>query len=148
VTPQLKETIKELMNNRGWTGQELARQSKQKTSDIYNILSGKSKKPSADKVEAIARALGVSISTILTGGHPHNPEFVTHNEEWDGLLYNDSMHVVREILARNGIKFFSREEENNKVMRFTMRVYNYARKHNVLSPDPIFAEDIIKHEEI
>ncbi len=136
------ENIKELMLAKNWSGQELARNSKQKTSDIYNILYGKSKKPSADKVEAIAQAFGVSVSTLLHGKND-KPDFIPSNDEWDGLLYNDSMTVVRSILAKRGIKFDSREEEKRVLMKYTMRVYNYARKKGEETADAIFAEDII-----
>lgn len=135
------------MDQRGWNGQTLAQRSNQKASDIYNILSGKSKKPSADKVEAIARAFGVSISKLLYG-EQEQPGFVQPNEEWDGLLYSESMEMVRDIYKKRGFIFKSREDEKNKLMRLAMRVYNYAKKRSELGPDLIFAEDIISQEQI
>ena len=122
----LMTSVRELMAEKGWNGQILAKRSNQKLSDIYNILSGKSKKPSADKVESIARAFGVSISKLLYGMQDQ-PNFVKPDEEWDGLLYSEAMGVVQDIYKKRGITFRNREEEKNAVMHFTMRVYNYAK---------------------
>lgn len=139
---QLIASIKELMQKNKWNAQDLAAKSGQKASDIYNILSGKSKKPSADKIEAIARAFGVSTTKVLYGVQD-KPDSIMPDEEWDGLLYNDSMNLVRDIYNKHGIKFKNREKEKNITMRHTMRVYNYARKRNELIVDAVFAEDII-----
>jgi transcriptional regulator with XRE-family HTH domain len=130
------------MQEKRWNGQDLAAKSCQKSSDIYNILSGKSRKPSADKIEAIARAFGVSTSQILYGTKD-KPTSIPPDEEWDGLLYNESMNVVRDAYRKRGIKFKNRDDEKNTTMRHTLRVYNYAKKRKEITADPIFAEDII-----
>lgn len=139
---QLIASIKELMQEKNWNGQDLAAKSCQKSSDIYNILSGKSRKPSADKIEAIARAFGVSTSKILYGSQ-EKPSLMAHDEEWDGLLYSESMNLVRDTYRKRGIKFKNRDDEKNTTMRHTLRVYNYAKKRKEIKADPIFAEDII-----
>ena len=145
IMSQLSANIKELMQENSWNGKDLAANSGQKSSDIYNILSGKSLKPSADKIEAIARAFGVSTAKILYGMQD-KPDSIIQYEEWDGLLYNESMNMVRDIYNKRSIKFKSRDEEKTTTMRHTMRVYNYARKRKELSADAIFAEDIIAEE--
>ena len=142
---QLIASIKELMQEKNWNAQELATKSGQKSSDIYNILSGKSLKPSADKIEAIARAFGVSTAKILYGTQD-KPDSIMPDEEWDGLLYNESMNIVRDIYNKRGIKFKSRDEEKTTIMRHTIRVYNYAKKRKEFAADAIFAEDIIAGE--
>ncbi len=142
---QMIANIKELMHSKGWNGQDLAEKSGQKASDIYNILSGKSKKPSADKIEGIARAFNVSTAKILYGTQSQ-PEFVQPNENWDGLLYNEAMTLVRDICKKRGVKFTDREEEKSKLMRLATRVYNYAKKRSETNADHIFAEDIIAEE--
>ena len=143
---QLIASIKELMHEKNWSGKDLADKSGQKTSDIYNILSGKSQKPSADKVEAIARAFGVNITKILYGT-PDKPGTVLPDEEWDGLLYNDAMNAVRSIYKKRGVHFNNRDDEKNATMRHAMRVYTYAKKRKEITADLIFAEDIISEEE-
>ncbi len=146
----LKENLTELMKARDWSGQEVARRSNQNVNDIYNILHGRSKKPSAEKVQAIAQAFGISVSAILNGAShkqdPAKPGFISPNEEWDGILYFDSMSTIRDVLAKQGREFANQEEERSTILRLTMRVYNFARKHNALKPDLIFAEDIINQE--
>lgn len=142
---QLIASIKELMQEKSWNGQDLAAKSCQKPSDIYNILSGKSQKPSADKIEAIARAFGVSTTKILYGTQD-KPDIIAPGDEWDGLLYNESMNIVRNIYSKRGIKFKNRDDEKNTTMRHTLRVYNYAKKRREIAADSIFAEDIISGE--
>jgi transcriptional regulator with XRE-family HTH domain len=137
--------IKTLMQEQRWSAKELAERSGQKASDIYNILSGKSKKPSADKIEGIARAFGVTTGKILYG-EQDKPQAIVRDGEWDGLLYSEAMTLVRHICNAHGIEFANREDERTKLMRFASRIYNYARKRNTIHPDSVFAEDIILSE--
>lgn len=131
------------MSEKGWNAKKLAENSQQKVFDVYNILGGKSKKPSADKVEAIARALGVSTRYILYGQKGEMDEPKITDDVWDGLLYSDSMMLVYKVCHEKKINFNNREEEKNKIMKLTMRVYNYAKKRNEIKPDRLFTEDII-----
>lgn len=140
---QIVNNIRTLMSEKGWNAKKLAENSQQKVFDVYNILGGKSKKPSADKVEAIARALGVSTRYILYGQKGEMDEPKITDDVWDGLLYSDSMMLVYKVCHEKKINFNNREEEKNKIMKLTMRVYNYAKKRNEIKPDRLFTEDII-----
>lgn len=142
---QLITNVSGLMKEKGWNGKTLAERSGQKMSAIYNILAGRSRKPSADKVEAIARAFGVTTAQILYGT-VEKPVF-SEAGFWDGVLYAESAMLIKDILKRRKIHFADKKEEKDRVMYYAQRVYKYAQKCNEETPNPIFAEDIVAEDE-
>mgnify|MGYP001092980133 CR=1 FL=1 len=59
--------VRELAQARGWTAEELARQSKLKLSTVRNLWQGRTEDPSYSTVRAIAQALGVRIEELEAG---------------------------------------------------------------------------------
>ena len=62
---ELAERIKMRMKEKGWTLADLARESKIAKGYVWEILSGKAKRPSANTLYEIARALGTSVADLL-----------------------------------------------------------------------------------
>lgn len=139
---QLVRNLETLMKKNKINGLELAKQADLVKSAVYNILNGRSKKPSIQTTAKIASILGVSSDELLYGEQNKQQRFVT-DIPFDGLLYNDSITLVRKICKDNNITFASRETEKKIVLEYARRVYNFAVKKNSVEPDASFAEDII-----
>lgn len=146
---QLIANISGLMKEKGWNGKTLAERSGQKMSAIYNILAGRSRKPSADKVEAIARAFGVTTAQILYGTMD-KPVFANDSNfdaaHWDGVLYSDCLVLVRSICRRKKVLFSNPKQEKDRLMYYAQRVYKYAQKSREAFPNEVFADEIISED--
>ena len=62
---ELSERIQIRMREKGWRLADLARETKIAKGYLWEILSGKAKRPSASTLYEIARALGTSIADLL-----------------------------------------------------------------------------------
>ena len=62
---ELSERIKMRMKEKGWSLADLARETKIAKGYLWEILSGRAKRPSANTLYEIARALGTSVADLL-----------------------------------------------------------------------------------
>ena len=62
------EMLNRLLEDRGWTGADLARATGLSQPSVWSLLKGETKMPKASKLVAVANALGVPLKQILK--HP------------------------------------------------------------------------------
>lgn len=61
-----KEKVLKILNNKGWSKYKLAKTAGIPQSSLHDILSGKIKNPTAERLKSIADALGVSVNEFFT----------------------------------------------------------------------------------
>ena len=139
---QIKDNLKFLLCRKNWSAQELARRSNLKDCVIYNILHGRTQRPSYDKVQAIATAFGINASYLLFA----NSNVIIlddYLEDIDDRLYSDSIELVSNTMIKLGKNPKNTDVRQRALLYFTMRVYKFAKRKNTNIPDLFFAEDII-----
>ena len=142
----LSDNLKRKMRELGWKAKPLSREAGLNDYVVHNILRGSSKKPSADKVDALARVLGVSSAYLLYGDPDPElvPEFAKEKIPWDGILYSKAIHLAEAICKKKHIKFSSSVEYKKKIMQYAQKIYLYAIKKGDNFADEVFAEMIIE----
>jgi transcriptional regulator with XRE-family HTH domain len=75
-----KNKIIELLTEKGWSQYKLAKTAGIANSSLYDILSGKIKNPTADKIKAIADALGVNVNYLFDADDSVNKELEIKEE--------------------------------------------------------------------
>lgn len=109
-----------------------------KQSAIQNIIRGRSKKPSADLLMAIAQALDCSVEDLLKSDHLHSPASSSIKKQWAPELYRDALKKVQSILDSKKIV-----SDKDHVLKTVEEVYLYSLEGNLPHADQRFAEWIV-----
>lgn len=138
----LQNQIKTRMHAKALSIAALEREAGLKVNAVRNILSGQSKKPSAETLQAVANVLECSVRDLLEKDisnislTPHvtkNSEEALH--EWIPKLFDDCVQVVQGVIDSK--KYIPSAEE----MFFLVKeVYFYSLDKNAMQVDQKFAE--------
>lgn len=141
--------IKRLMDEQGWKAKPLARAANLNEYVVHNILRGQSKKPSYDKMVAIAGVLGVSVAYLLSDDEEIcvQPNFISPGSIFNGFLYADCMDktltAYRQRMGEPNLKNHSVRKRLEDVSRM---LYVHAQKKELSEPDEVFADILIEKE--
>jgi transcriptional regulator with XRE-family HTH domain len=105
-----------------------------KPSAIQNILQGKSKRPAAKLLQAIATEIGCRIEDLLSE-EPRSAEQPAQAKDWDPKLYTRALSAVQAILDRRRISLTKEETLN-----YVNEVYLYSLNGPSREVDLRFAE--------
>lgn len=143
----ISRNLEALMKERGLSRNELAKRAGINVHAVHNILQGKVKEPPATKLQAIADVLGVDIQQLLHGKSTDKAAQPQTNQAWDGVLYADSVVMVREICRKKGLlSNFSENEAKARIMQMADKVYRYCTKKGLDGVDATFAEFVVEEE--
>ncbi len=142
----LQKQIRTRMKAKDLSIAALEREAGLKINAVRNILSGQSKKPSAETLQAIANVLDCSVKDLLEkeiSNISDLPYSIRHLEvathEWDAELFNQTIETIQEIFEKKS--YIPSVEE---ALFFIKEIYIYALEKNSKTLDPKFAEWFIE----
>ncbi len=109
-----------------------------KPSAIHNILQGKSKRPAAEVLVAVAQELGCSVEDLIRE-EPPVPNSSPSSQQWSPDLYMNSFKVVQSILSDK-----ISELKKDEVLKIVEEVYLYSAQGGLSLADRRFAEWVIR----
>ena len=141
-TSALQHQLRHRMQDKGLSANALEKRAGLKPSAVQNILQGKSKRPAASLLQAIANELNCTIDDIL--GEPPTPPQVTtsskekSNERWSSQHFVEAIQIVEELLERKGIQV-----TKEMTLTYADEVYRFSmlksRSQEVVKIDQHFA---------
>jgi len=127
MNSQLKSNIKKQLSALNLSVSELERRAGLKQSALYNILSDRSKNPSVEIVNAIAKELNCTIEELLGEEvHSHITERTSEEETaddypWNAKLYIKAIQTIQTILEQKNIHLSKKQ-----VLACVDEVYKYS----------------------
>lgn len=117
----LQKNLEKIIKDRNYQITELERRAGLKKNNIYNILKGISKKPSAELLQAVADALGVTVKDL------YNP-----SAETTDYLNNDDFELMEKVLKNiiEEVKNLKLKVTEVDLVNIILEVFNYSK------PDP------------
>jgi len=114
----LQRNLEKIIKDRNYQITELERKSGLKKNNIYNILKGISKKPSAELLQTVADALGVTVKDL------YNPSV-----EIRGYLSNDDFELIEKILKNiiEEVKNLKLKVTEVDLINIILEVFNYSK---------------------
>jgi transcriptional regulator with XRE-family HTH domain len=153
ATP-LQKNLRDRLTEKGISVHALEKRSGVKPSSIQNILQGKSKKPSADLLLAIAHELGCTVENLLQTDLSSPPEtallhkidasrpiFSLKKEAWVPHLYVEALKKIQALLENKKLT-----PSKEVFLSLVEEVYTYSLKGNPPSVDERFAEWLISKQ--
>lgn len=125
----LQKNIKYYLSEKDMSVSELERNSGLKQSTIQNILHGRSKNPSIETIQLLARELDCSIEELIGDlEHPHNKEHRTQklvqDEEnclWDAHLFIEAVSMIDKLLKAKKITL-----PKSRILALVEELYRYS----------------------
>ena len=108
---------------------ELERRAGLKKNNIYNILKGTSKKPSAQTIHSIANVFGIKIEDIL-GAEIAEPGYLDNSDLT--LIADVTACVVKEIAK------IDLQVTNTEIINIIQESFNYSLSSGIKEPDSRF----------
>ena len=138
MSTSLQKNLRQHLEKKNTTAHALEKQLGLKFSAIYNILQGKSKKPSADLILSIAQGLGCSVEDLLQnpGESPLPPS--KKPKKWIPSLYIDAFKKVEALLEQKKV-----ETSKEVCLNLVEEVYLYSLQGKLSSADEQFANWLI-----
>jgi transcriptional regulator with XRE-family HTH domain len=114
----LQKNLDKIIKDRNYQVTELERKAGLKKNNIYNILKGISKKPSAELLQTVADVLGVTVKDL------YNPFIETKN-----CLNNDDFELMEKVLKTviEEIKNLKLEVTEVDLVNIMLEVFNYSK---------------------
>lgn len=140
----LQKNLRDQLEKKKVTAYALEKHLGLKFSAIYNILQGKSKKPSADLILSIAQALECSVEELLqekkenfnlAAQESHQD---LRSAKWVSSLYVESLNIIDKILKERKL-----ELPKTPYLQIVEEVYIYSLEGGVFSVDEKFARWLI-----
>lgn len=131
-----KDIILELLKAKGWSKYRLSKEANIPQSSLHDILSGKIKNPTADRLGKIASALGVSVDIF----------FSYKKEDDDSNKYNYNKSDDSDDIKYIPLKFTDSKEARNYICHHKVILDKTGIDIRNMSDDEIvsFANDAIK----
>lgn len=131
----LQKNLEKIIKERNYQVTELERKAGLKKNNIYNILKGISKKPSAELLQAVADALGVTVKDL------YNPTAETRNylNEDDFALIEKIIKNVIEEIRNLGLKVTEVD-----LVNVVLEVFNYSKPDSQKELDKKFINWILQ----
>lgn len=143
----LQYELRHRMQDKGISANALEKRAGLKPSAVQNILQGKSKRPTALLLQAIANELNCSISDLL--GESPNKEVGLEamrldlgkiNNSWDSKLYVEAIQIVEELLTKKKIS-----ANKETVLKYAEEIYRYSTESQSGQLDHYFASWLVDH---
>lgn len=118
----LQKNLENFIKDRNYQVTELERKAGLKKNNIYNILKGISKKPSAELLQAVAEALGVTIQDL------YNPSVKTRD-----YLDSNDLILMEKILKHTigEIQNLNLQITEVDLVNIVLEIFHYSK------PDPV-----------
>jgi len=142
MSGSLAHKIKGLIDSKDLSVQGLEKKAGLKINAVRNILTGHSKKPSAETLLAVAKALDCSISDLLEEESPHKRKEAFKDMKFSNhtLLSNITTYIIK-VYGNHGEDLSSRE-----LMTASQEIYTYSCENNNGVFDEKFAKWLLdKH---
>ena len=145
----LQYQLRNRMQDQGISANALEKRAGLKQSAVQNILQGKSKRPTALLLQAIARELNCTISELLVEPPDNSPPVKKKNlipteekveHEWNSKLYMDAIQIVEELLLQKNI-----EAKKDTILKYADEIYRYSIESKAGKLDRFFAAWLIDH---
>ena len=114
----LQKNLDKIIKDRNYQVTELERKAGLKKNNIYNILKGISKKPSAELLQTVADVLGVTVKDL------YNPFIEKKN-----YLNNDDFELMEKVLKTviEEVKNLKLEVTEVDIVNIMLEVFNYSK---------------------
>ena len=135
----LKSKIESEIKKKNWSVHALERQAGLKPSAIQNILRDRSKNPSISMIQAIASALGCSITDLIDENENKDKkndktELYKNTYSWDQPLFCACMQEFLLVISQEQIYF----TDQAKICEIINKLYNYCCMNDLKKPDRNF----------
>ncbi len=134
----LQDNIRQYMQDKGLGVAELERKSGLKPNAVRNILSGHSKRPSAQMLLSISRVFGCSIVDVL--GEPEADSLLLVS---DNAFYVNITGAISRIIEDN---YSDKRVSFYDMAEFIKEIYQYSLRSTYPNPDLNFAGWFIMQE--
>lgn len=138
----LQQQLLHRMQDLGLSANAIEKRAGLKPSAVQNILQGKSKRPAALLLQAIAKELNCTTADLLEELSPASSENVhmkgKEKEEWDSQLYVESIQTVEALLTQNQLK-----ADKANILKYAEEVYRYSLSTGTGKVDHHFAAWLI-----
>lgn len=135
----LKINLERLLKKYDYTTGDLERIAGLKKNNIYNILEGRSKKPSAEVLQSIANIFGITVNDLLHNQDVQPQSRLTTSNNFS-LFVAITKLVAEEILSQE-IKATCSE-----ITTIITEVYKYTVESNLLEADQKFIRWLVKQK--
>lgn len=147
----LGRKIKERMVELDLSAHALEKRAGLKSSAVQNIIYGRSKNPSINLINSIARVLGCEIQDLI--GEGQNQTEVAYKtttpskqynssqyeeENWNQTLYLKCFKIFYDLIEQKKITL-----KKNTILNLVEEIYNYSYGNNIQEPDNYFAKWLI-----
>lgn len=130
----LQENLKRQLEEKKMSAHALEKRAGLRPSAVQNILQGKSKRPAAELLQAIANELDCTVEDLLSEGLSAQPE-KTAASHWNLSLYIDALKTVQAIINTRKTPL-----DKNQTLKIVDEVYLYSVKARQKTADKTFAD--------
>lgn len=135
----LQYQLRHRMQNKGISANALEKKAGLKPSAVQNILQGRSKRPTALLLQAIAKELNCSMSDLLADTAIPIPQTSSKPKlEWNSDLFVETIKVVEELLSQKNLIV-----NKEVVLKFADEIYRYCMEGALSHVDRHFATWLI-----
>ncbi|MDN3031260.1 MAG: helix-turn-helix transcriptional regulator [Candidatus Tisiphia sp.] len=133
----LQKNLEKLIKDHNYQIADLERKAGLRKNNVYNIIKGISRKPSAELLQAVADVFGLTVKDLFTMPTESYP-FLT-SEDLD-LLIQVAEQVIIEIKAQQ------LSVSCNDATLIINEVFNYSSESKLTLPDEKFIKWVLKHK--
>ncbi|OZG31475.1 MULTISPECIES: helix-turn-helix domain-containing protein [Rickettsieae] len=133
----LQKNLEKLIKDHNYQIADLERKAGLRKNNVYNIIKGISRKPSAELLQAVADVFGLTVKDLFTMPTESYP-FLT-SEDLD-LLIKVAEQVIIEIKAQQ------LSVSCNDATLIINEVFNYSSESKLTLPDEKFIKWVLKHK--
>ena len=126
----LQKNLARLLKEQGIHPFELERRAGLKKNNVYNIIKGLSKKPSAELIQSVANALGVSMKDLIDNPTPAQEAYM--NAKHLNLIID----IIKKITPY--IESLNLKLKYSQILTIISEVYNYSLTSNFMEADERF----------
>lgn len=130
----LQENLKRQLEEKKMSAHALEKRAGLRPSAVQNILQGKSKRPAAELLQAIANELDCTVEDLLSEGLSAQPE-KSPASHWNLSLYIDALKTVQAIINTRKTPL-----DKNQTLKIVDEVYLYSVKARQKTADKTFAD--------
>lgn len=128
----LQENLKRQLEEKKISANALEKRAGLKPSAVQNILQGKSKRPAAELLQAIANELNCAMEELLSEETEKKQE---KGAGWDLNLYTDALKTVQTIINTKKLSL-----DKVRTLKLVDEVYLYSVKAKQKTADKTFAD--------
>lgn len=134
----LQKNLSYLLKEKKISAHSLEKRIGLKLSAVQNILQGKSKKPSAELLFAIAKELDCSVESLLKDNLLSKEEKNLSTEKWIQNLYVESLDLVHLLIKKKELQI-----TKNALLELAEEVYLYSLKGDSGTANRQFADWLV-----